>query len=113
MGKAIMSDGVVLLANHFNDPNPGCLIDDFDIPRHVECIYCNEPYKDIICYEDIRNYDQNEWIFVGLGNNGELSVSAHAGTYEPNYLEAYRKINYCPMCGRKLNEDESEGKKEC
>ena len=40
-------------------------------------------------------------------HNGRLEVEAAGDTYEPSFEEASVKINYCPICGRKLGvEDE-------
>lgn len=70
--------------------------------EEIDCIYCNEPFECIIDYEDLSGHS-SEFIHAGLDGD-KLSVDATAGVYEPNYLEAERKINYCPMCGRKLGE---------
>lgn len=37
-----------------------------------------------------------------------LCIESYSDTYEPGFLEADVKINYCPMCGKKLTTDESE-----
>lgn len=42
---------------------------------------------------------------IGI-EDGELWVTAVPDTLEPEYLEAEVKINFCPMCGRDLKEDE-------
>ncbi len=39
-----------------------------------------------------------------LIDDDELCVDAVADVYEPHYIEEKTKINYCPMCGRKLKE---------
>lgn len=70
--------------------------------EEIDCIYCSEPFECIIEYEDLSK-TSSEFIFVNL-NGDKLSVDATAGVYEPNYLEAEGKINYCPMCGRKLGD---------
>jgi hypothetical protein len=36
-------------------------------------------------------------------DNDCLEVDACPDTYEPSFMEASVKINYCPMCGRKLD----------
>ena len=36
----------------------------------------------------------------------ELGIEAVADTYEPNYMEEYVKIKFCPMCGEKLVQEE-------
>lgn len=82
--------------------------------KFSECIYCNEPWADIICYEDLSKRS-GEWIYVSLERDNSLCVEATAGTYEPNYLDAKIKINYCPMCERKLDDgdkDETTNKKD-
>ena len=40
-------------------------------------------------------------IIVGVEDD-ELWVTAAPDTYEPGYMEAEVKINFCPMCGEKL-----------
>lgn len=35
-----------------------------------------------------------------------LSIDAVADTYEPNFTEEEIKINFCPMCGQKLSDQE-------
>ena len=75
----------------------------------IDCIYCDEPFEDIIKYEYVGyNRPTNEYIFVGLDSQNYLNVTASAGVYEPNFLESNRKINYCPMCGRKLGENDDK-----
>lgn len=74
----------------------------------IDCIYCDGPWENIIEYEDYRKTD--EYIFVYLTRDGNLHVDATAGVYEPNFLEAERKIKYCPMCGRKLEEKYEQDK---
>lgn len=36
--------------------------------------------------------------------DGEMSITASADTYEPGYQEADFKINFCPMCGERLSD---------
>jgi hypothetical protein len=46
-------------------------------------------------------------IYPGISitiEDSELYISAVPDTYEPGYLEAEVKINFCPMCGRKFEE---------
>ena len=44
-------------------------------------------------------------IAVGI-YDAELAVVAVADTYEPNYMEAYISIKYCPICGQAVNKEE-------
>lgn len=34
----------------------------------------------------------------------KLQINAVADVYEPNFTEKSIKINYCPMCGRRLED---------
>ena len=40
--------------------------------------------------------------FTVYVDGDSLSIRAVADTYEPSYMEDEIKINFCPMCGRKL-----------
>lgn len=61
------------------------------------------------------HYGQNQYsgktdgkygINVDVNNiNGELWITSVADTYEPNYQELTIKINYCPICGKRLREE--------
>lgn len=43
-------------------------------------------------------------ISVGIDGD-ELWIEATPDTYEPGYMEEYIKINFCPMCGTRLSEE--------
>lgn len=43
-------------------------------------------------------------IYVSLNSNQKLSVIATCDTQEPSLEVETIQINYCPMCGRKLND---------
>ena len=42
---------------------------------------------------------------IAFVENNRLEIEAIPDTYENAYLEASVEINYCPMCGRKLEEE--------
>lgn len=71
----------------------------------MSCEYCKDDYTLIDTATKIsRKSDCWPGITVGV-ENGELWVSAIADTYEPSCQEAFCKINFCPMCGEKLNKE--------
>ena len=48
---------------------------------------------------------KNSHMFPGIVvsvDEGFLSVTAVADTYEPNFQDEYVPIKFCPMCGRKF-----------
>lgn len=58
------------------------------------CIYCNE---------DGENLCHNDWWNVYV-THAHLSMAFNDDITEM-YSSVIPKINYCPMCGRKLEED--------
>ena len=58
------------------------------------CEYCEGKKK----FEDIKDIDIFE---VGILNGKELEVLIDFGNSDAFYNE-YFKINYCPMCGRRV-----------
>ena len=46
-------------------------------------------------------------VYIDIPSN-VMWIGGHADVYEPNFIEAEIEINYCPMCGRKLNDEETE-----
>lgn len=52
--------------------------------------------------------DDNEYLIWSESPDGELSEAVHIrykhGQYELWSGISFRKINYCPMCGRKLED---------
>lgn len=69
-----------------------------------KCKYCDDNECEEI-YSDIKlgsKKDCNVGIDIYIQQNN-LYVESSADTYEPSYNEAKVEINYCPMCGRKLN----------
>lgn len=58
------------------------------------CEYCEGKRK----FEDIKDIDTFE---VSILNEGELEIYIDFGNRDAFYNE-YFKINYCPMCGKKL-----------
>jgi len=73
------------------------------------CEYYQPPNEFI--FDDLGKnllYD-NEVVHVAINSMGELEVSVKLKSnqsddycYNPKELEYIVKINYCPMCGRKL-----------
>ena len=54
------------------------------------CPYCDETPKPIIEKDSLK---------VVLDEDGDIRVSMCFGSSE---AKAYKTVNYCPMCGRKL-----------
>jgi len=68
-----------------------------------KCKYCDDN-NDVYLYDDCKyslKADCETGIIAYVLRN-ELLINSRADTYEPSYMEAETKINYCPMCGRKL-----------
>lgn len=65
---------------------------DFNKPRK-ECPYCHGGRKAIPLVDDGRDFLSFD-VFgsVAFGNNGTVSIHIH-------------KLNYCPKCGRKLDNE--------
>lgn len=66
------------------------------------CKYCIT-YEDI--YNDYKYSNKKEDSMYGISvhiENNIMMIDASGDTYESSYVEAEIKINYCPMCGRKL-----------
>ncbi len=74
------------------------------------CEYCNndgylKPNKSLISKTLKNNVDIDIQINV---KDKKLAMSIEnlsVKTYENNWIITTKKINYCPMCGRKLNID--------
>ena len=82
---------------HVTDPNdqPGCE-------------YCREwDSKDLINTMTKMSYKRDNYpgICVRVDGN-ELEVASLADTYEPSWQDVTIKINFCPICGRDLREEE-------
>lgn len=67
------------------------------------CKYCDDN-GELVYHEWKDTPKGSKGISVGVVLDG-LCIDASADTYEPNYIEEVIKINYCPMCGRKLKEE--------
>lgn len=70
------------------------------------CKYCEE--HEYICDTRTKRSKKGEFIpgiEIDITNN-ELYVLAVADTYEPGVVDQTIKINYCPMCGRKLSDEQ-------
>lgn len=63
------------------------------------CEYCKYDYsaKPIV-------KDRTTEISIETADS-ELYIDYDSGGYEASYFRHYLKINYCPMCGRKLKEE--------
>ena len=67
-----------------------------------KCEYCilNKPIVDTYCFgKNSESHGIDLIIFDNI-----LEITASGDTYEPNFEETEIKINYCPMCGRKLGD---------
>lgn len=78
----------------------------------AECKYCKINYDNeidtAILNELKSNYDYKTKKHFGavISIEGDkLNVWTCANVYEPAYVETSVKINFCPMCGRQLNEN--------
>lgn len=63
--------------------------------KQKNCPYCHEK-DNLLQTNDERPVDGD---LVYINGNGYLNSETDLG-------HVYRKINYCPMCGRPLNEEE-------
>lgn len=68
----------------------------------ASCVYCN---CDRIIVNRSDRLSLKRDFYPGLDvfiDRDVLYIEGSADTYEPNYIEVSVKINFCPMCGRKL-----------
>ena len=81
----------------------------------TNCPYCHPysgiPGDDAQEFEDLgdeNNYSNGWGIDLYITHGNQLTVMASAGYYGDYYVEThpFNRINYCPMCGRPLNEEE-------
>lgn len=66
-----------------------------------KCRYCNEPFEPI---QDLREYPKFHNIVLRIDTEGpslEIDFSANS---KGGVLFVDTDINYCPICGRKLEE---------
>lgn len=70
------------------------------------CEYC-EKKKDLVnSYELSKKNDNYHGIDASIDGN-IVYITASADVYEPGgYEEITFRINYCPMCGRKIVEEQ-------
>lgn len=59
-----------------------------------DCKYCTGKNEDRLMIE-------NDYVELYLTENGELNIDAECADAYSNFTSE-SKINYCPMCGRKL-----------
>jgi hypothetical protein len=68
----------------------------------MSCEYCRGT-KYLIEREQILSRRGNFYPGIDVGIYGNvLFVEGSADTYEPNYIGEGIKINFCPMCGEKI-----------
>lgn len=71
----------------------------------MACVYCNGERALLERIDKLSTKgDFYPGITVDIDEN-MLCIDSVADVYEPNYLEAEIKINFCPMCGRDLEEE--------
>lgn len=76
----------------------------------MACRYCKgyDEYsfpnrKDLMSFDEKLSLKGDFWPGIKLTIEGDvLRAQAVADVYEPSYIERTTKINFCPMCGRKL-----------
>lgn len=61
-----------------------------------ECEYCHEPYK------RIKSEFEN---FLTVSNGGIRMAYCYSKYRVKKYVTDDFNVNFCPMCGRKLDED--------
>lgn len=66
------------------------------------CKYCNDEYEETLCKKRISVLNENIG-FEMYVSTGDSSLRVCSGE---NYIQPLlkKKIKFCPMCGRKLNE---------
>lgn len=72
---------------------------------NVLCKYCEEDEGEYIINTRTELSGKRDFypgIQINIYEGNLLSVTAISDVYEPNCTEAEARINYCPMCGRKL-----------
>lgn len=75
-----------------------------------ECDYCKKPIKNnpILCIDETTDNSRLEIYkasYYGYSIHAIIDNSDDSNCY-PKEPSQYFPINYCPMCGRKLVEDE-------
>lgn len=71
------------------------------------CNYCQHGYQNDYLINSATKMSKKRDFYPGVEvviDDGTLWVTASPDTYEPGYMEEFVKINFCPMCGRKLEE---------
>ena len=72
------------------------------------CEYCDKKNPKYLSERELSKYHEEVYLGIDCGidfEEGLLMIEActASGYNEPGYEEKNIKINYCPMCGRKLN----------
>lgn len=68
----------------------------------MSCEYCNGSFY-IVEREWQLSHRGDFYPGLDVGVYGNLlTIEGCADTYEPNYIEMCAEINFCPMCGEKL-----------
>ncbi|OBU97835.1 hypothetical protein A7B51_00225 [Lentilactobacillus parabuchneri] len=70
------------------------------------CKYCHEPFLDFSGRTDYE-IDLDDTAYCGTDDEGNLEFGAYFDSGCASKIEAV-KINYCPMCGRKLVEEQHD-----
>lgn len=71
----------------------------------MACDYCNGFSVLVRCSHRLSSKG-NFYPGISAGiDDGELWIESIADTYEPSFMSEYIKINFCPMCGDRLSED--------
>lgn len=75
----------------------------------MSCKYCTEwPSVDLFNNRDKLGKKSSDYPGVMVtvdSNERKMYVGASADVYEPNWVEAEFPINFCPMCGDRLGEE--------
>ena len=74
----------------------------------MACDFCKDEYcedrRDLMSFDKKLSHKGDFSPGIQICINGDiLSAMAIADVYEPNFTEKEIKINFCPMCGRKLS----------
>ena len=78
-------------------------LNDYVEHKKEPCPYCS---GDNLLSERLKYGDKGDG-YVGMDvyvENGALYIDAVPDTYEPIFMEKEIKINFCPMCGKNLEE---------
>lgn len=74
-------------------------------PHELTCQYCQPPST--TCWDDlgVNLLGDDDGIHIAINSEGylEASVSMYIGDHNITTPERHVKLNYCPVCGRKLD----------